>query len=78
MDGVAVGKLGWGRASESSGKAVAPPGSKPSSTLAQGKLPHLSSRSLSLPTNNTWTPSYQPLQAASIVGRDRGGGKTQP
>lgn len=57
---------------------MAPPGSKPSSPLAQGKLPHLSSRCLSLPTNDTWMPSYQPLQAASIVGRDRGGGKMQP
>lgn len=73
------GKLGWGRAC----LRILRKGSGPARLQAQlytspGQAASPLLSVLSLPTNDTWMPSYQPLQAASIVGRDRGGGKTQP
>lgn len=77
------GKLGWeGPASDSPQERRWPLGSRHSPALAQGKPPHLLSVSVSPPVKET--PSYRPLQAASIAGGDlrrlgvRGGGRPQP
>lgn len=70
------GKLGWGRAC----LRILRKGSGPARLQAQlytsqGKLPHLSPWSLSLPTNDTWTPSYQPSKLPALLAGTGGMGR---